>query len=380
MAANRTEGFILDILRRVTPECSIELWDILRENLSAKCILTKGVPPALYNGAVADIIGPCLERNAVKKSAYPDFDVLRELSLKIDDVNVQFSALIWPTVRERCVRMNSKDPGTLTLSPQGEYFLAAFADMMRSTMEITCFEATTLVAAHAEFFFDALRDSKTIGTLILPQDSLLERSDVFLKELLLSPPRLGTVRSPFVQENILDAIAERQRRINDGRLPNTYNEILRYEVSDYRFTAVLRFVRFLKRTNIPLELYLLEPASPSQKVFVDEQLRGKFRFTAMDVDWIIDQYETNKKRRLDIALCPRCGEYDPSGSHFVVYRYLTGAGGAMFRCDVENIKKTLERKRKRKEMNRQQKPAATNRSPTNAATSPDDSWSVTRCI
>lgn len=288
------QRFTLQLISDLSADAAIEVWDLSSHWISEEHLLRTGIRKELHQKAVEHI-----SAYAAQQLAYFPAKII---------IHPQFAEDFWPLAK------NGIDT---SLAPTIDIFFLEYCALLRSG-SIRQMVVTPTVITYFDYFSEALRNSR-VECLEIPKQFSAESG--IIKILILTTLNLKRI----ISEDILSAILEGlgARAAADLSCPE------HYEVTDaYSFMSYVRLARWYQETALPVRIFIKDSERADERRFVQEKLQGRSQITNKDVDWILEQWHTSRKRRQDASNCPKCGQYDPNGSHY--YRYIAGQG--QFSC------------------------------------------------
>lgn len=295
------ERFTHQLIMALSADAAKEIWTHASHLISEEFLLEHGIRDELHDEAVKKVKTYALEQL--------DHDPANVL------IHHQFAEALWLAYR---ATIGSE------LIPHVRVFFPEYCGLLRQPDGPSRFTVTRAVIEYFDHFCEALRHSRVVY-LQIPDDYAQAESRV-IEALILHIPKLRTVESGDICSTVLSAIQARSRQ----DLP----EVVEYHVTNaYGLIPYVRLAHWYKETNHPLEISIKPPAQPDHKRFVNDKLQQRSRIRNTDTDWILEQWQTQRKRRRDAENCPKCGQYDPRSSHY--FRFVPGAGSYV--CELKSI-------------------------------------------
>lgn len=292
------ERFTYQLIADLSTSTALEIWEHSGHLISDEYLLLHGIRAELYNQAV-ERIRSYAEQQLVSAPGKTE-------------IHPQFADELWPIV-ERQIDTH--------LEPVVDIFFYEYCELLR-TGKITSMVVTPTVVSYFDHFCEALRHS-AVESLDFPKEIAMTEGGI-CKTLILNTPQLETIVCEDICSTLLNALYE--RRAANLPVPGEYRVTHAYTLPPYA-----RLARWYQETGLSVCVTIEDPKRTDHRRFLVNKLQSRSHITAKDVDWILEEWYTGRKRLRDAENCPKCGEYDPRGKHY--FRYIAGRG--QYKCVSE---------------------------------------------
>ena len=289
------EHFTYQLISDLSASAALEIWEHSGHLISEKYLLHHGIREELHKQAlehVRDYAEQQLTHAPGKTMIHP-----------------QFADELWPVV-ERQIDTH--------LKPVVDIFFYEYCRLLRAG-SIRSMSITPTVVAYFDHFCEALRHS-AVESLEFPQKTAMSEGGI-CKVLVLNTPGLQTIICGDICSTLLDALSARDAA--DLPVPQEYHVTDAYALPSYA-----RLARWYQETALSVRVTIKEPERADHRRFLADKLQSRSQITNEDIDWILEEWYTGRKRLRDAENCPKCGRYDPQGRHY--FRYIPGRG--QYKC------------------------------------------------
>ena len=306
------ERFTHQLISDLSASAASEIWEYSKHLISEKYLLYHGIREELHQKAserIRDYAEQQLTHAPSKTKIHP-----------------QFADQLWPVIRREI---------DTRLEPMVDIFFHEYCQLLRSG-SIRYMIVTPIVITYFDHFCEALRHS-AVECLEFPQETAMSEGGI-CKVLVLNTPRLQTIVCEDICSTLLTALSARH-----GAGMSVPEE---YHVTDaYALPSYVRLARWYQETALSVRVTIKEPERSDHRRFLADKLQSRSQITNKDVDWILEQWHTGRKRLRDAENCPKCGQYDPRGRHY--FRFIPGRGQYNCQSSAKRVSGTGVGKRRR---------------------------------
>ena len=285
------ERFTHQLISDLSVTAALEIWEHSGHLISEEYLLCNGIRMELHQKAserIRDYAEQQLTQMPTKTNIHP-----------------QFADELWSIIGRQI---------DTHLEPVVDIFFYEYCQLLRSG-SIRYMIVTPTVVAYFDHFCEALRHS-AVESLEFPQKIATSEGGI-CEVLVLNTPRLQTIVCGDICSTLLATL--NARHAAGMSVPEEY-----HVTNAYALTSYARLARWYQETALSVRVTIKEPERSDHRRFLAEKLQSRSQITNKDIDWILEQWYTGRKRLRDAENCPKCGQYDPRGRHY--FRFIPGHG------------------------------------------------------